>query len=595
MRGKRDAWDYCRTALGAALVICAFVGASACSRASQPGSAVEAREKQEVEQGLGPGDWASCFAPMAVTRIATSVVHFAQLPGAPTPEFTLPKDAEIAIEDSGTIAGGQSQALPSAQVAELKSRQVVISKGALRLTQGGGSYYLSPTGAEGIFLNFAATELVRVLFPDGVQVIRKDTKVYLVENAKAVFPDLPIRPLQLADIPLVRPLFTDSKEKLTPHYGAFSPLGVNVRIPRPASLDTKGVVGCVWSHGATKENGSKGIVTAATVGATGPGLVDLELPVDALRFWSSNWVQSITVALATVDGTYAGIGRAHYITPGWALVIATIITALLIIVVGLCIRKGEAGVFTSIFMGRDGTASISLLQMALWTIVAVWALIYVFMRTWTLLSMTPEVMGLLGFAGAATVGARLIASSRNPIEIQGGVASSVVQDPMRFKLAQLFQTTGQFDLVKLQLFVFTMLIAAYVLVRVLRDGEFPQLDPNFLLLMGITNGVYIANKYVGLSVFDKARGLKAEADLLQERVANVDSEIATLEQRKATLTQDQATATQAGNTAQVVVVATQLAKIETQLNAERAKIEALKAARDDKLNAYQKAIEELAK
>ena len=64
---------------------------------------------------------------------------------------------------------------------------------------------------------------------------------------------------------------------------------------------------------------------------------------------------------------------------------------------------------------------------------------------------------------------------------------------MRF-WALLENERGMFDLFKLQLFMFTLLIAAYVAFRVVRQSAFPIIDTEFLLLMGISNGLYVGSK-----------------------------------------------------------------------------------------------------
>jgi hypothetical protein len=142
--------------------------------------------------------------------------------------------------------------------------------------------------------------------------------------------------------------------------------------------------------------------------------------------------------------------------------------------------------FMGALVGHNGEPSISQFQILLWTGVTVFSLVYVLARTSDLVVMTPEVMGLLGFAGAGSIAARWIGSTN-----RAGLRPEKLK-PLPFWY--IAETDGALDLFKLQLLVFTVLIAGYVVLRVLMDAAFPKLDPNFLLLMGVANGLYVGSK-----------------------------------------------------------------------------------------------------
>ena len=54
---------------------------------------------------------------------------------------------------------------------------------------------------------------------------------------------------------------------------------------------------------------------------------------------------------------------------------------------------------------------------------------------------------------------------------------------------------SSFDLMKLQLFVFTIVIGVYVVWRITDTATFPALDTNTLLLLGVSQGIYVGGKF----------------------------------------------------------------------------------------------------
>jgi hypothetical protein len=174
-------------------------------------------------------------------------------------------------------------------------------------------------------------------------------------------------------------------------------------------------------------------------------------------------------------------------------------------------------------MGQDGDPSLSLWQMLVWTIVTVWGMFYVFIVSGSLLVLTPEVMGLLGIAGTGSVLARFIAGSAGSTSQRAGTPAA--QRPAN-GLLQMLCTNGQFDLLKLQLFVFTAIVAIYVISRIADAAAFPALDANTLLLMGVSEGVYIASKAASSTGIARAVALKAEFEVNAEQQKGLDARLA---------------------------------------------------------------------
>jgi len=114
--------------------------------------------------------------------------------------------------------------------------------------------------------------------------------------------------------------------------------------------------------------------------------------------------------------------------------------------------------------------------------------------------------------------------------------------PASFSWRQLLETGGRFDLLKLQLLVFTLLIVLYVIYRVAREGAFPALDENFLLLMGVSNGVYLGSKLTGPTPAQVAEAQNQIADQLQKITKDMEARAAAIAARRAAIVTELAAA-----------------------------------------------------
>lgn len=153
-------------------------------------------------------------------------------------------------------------------------------------------------------------------------------------------------------------------------------------------------------------------------------------------------------------------------------------------------------------MGTDGQPSLSLFQIFFWTVITVWAMIYVYVITGDLLTMTTSMMALLGIADTGSVIARGISSDDQTVRNDRTLDIVAAQTPHSFW--QMLATNGKFDLLKLQLFVFTMKVGVYGLWRIANTGSFPDLDSNTLLLLGVSQGVCVGSKLAGSTALARA-------------------------------------------------------------------------------------------
>ena len=139
--------------------------------------------------------------------------------------------------------------------------------------------------------------------------------------------------------------------------------------------------------------------------------------------------------------------------------------------------------------GKHGSASLSLAQVLLWTVLVFSASFYVLVVSGKLLDLTDEVLMLVGIAGGSSVIAKITAAAKG-----GNGVKSVAPAPRDPKWLDLFQTGGRPDLTKVQMALFTTLAAIFVTAKIYGTLEFPELPAGLLTLIGISNGVYLGAK-----------------------------------------------------------------------------------------------------
>lgn len=253
-------------------------------------------------------------------------------------------------------------------------------------------------------------------------------------------------------------------------------------------------------------------------GVVDVALTDMQIPQ------GFDGVRNVRIAVAVADGSAIAVGGLNLVGRAVAGVVSVLFTAALLWVVmwgraqQISTANGDRPYGSGLFIGTDGDPSLSLFQIFFWTVMTVWGYFYVFIVAGTLLALSTGVMALLGIAGTGTVLARWAAVS--------GRSSSLgeTRKTTDSSFWSMLNTNGDFDLLKLQLFVFTVVIGLYVMCRIADAAAFPELDTNTLLLLGVSQGVYITGKLVSNSKLSTLQAIRAELDLLSEANINLTKE-----------------------------------------------------------------------
>jgi len=151
----------------------------------------------------------------------------------------------------------------------------------------------------------------------------------------------------------------------------------------------------------------------------------------------------------------------------------------------------QSGSFLRIIANPDGSASLSQFQIILWTMLVGCSAIYVMALGGNLIDISSGTLTLLGISGAAALGANLKAR-----QDAAGAPAEPAKPQATPRWADLvLGGDRQIDMSRVQMMFFTCVSATFVGLTVATREIIPPIPDTYLLLMGISNGVYFLNKY----------------------------------------------------------------------------------------------------
>jgi hypothetical protein len=155
-----------------------------------------------------------------------------------------------------------------------------------------------------------------------------------------------------------------------------------------------------------------------------------------------------------------------------------------------------------VIANKEGYASLSQFQMMLWTFVVAASVVYVMSLTGMLIDVPSGMLVLLGISGAATVGTQLQEASRRPV-LQVQAVSTTTRRP---QWSDLVMGDGEIDVARVQMLFFTLISAAFVLIKIISSYALPDIPAGIQILMGVSNGVYFGSKLAGGGIKSEAGG-----------------------------------------------------------------------------------------
>jgi hypothetical protein len=118
--------------------------------------------------------------------------------------------------------------------------------------------------------------------------------------------------------------------------------------------------------------------------------------------------------------------------------------------------------------------------------------IYVMTLSGNLISISEGTLILLGIASGTALAARVPALGQTSLIPADPAAVPVTPEWSDLLIPD--RALQEIDVTRLQMLAFTLITAAFVLIKVVVDYEIPSIPTNFLVLMGISNGVYVGGR-----------------------------------------------------------------------------------------------------
>jgi hypothetical protein len=172
---------------------------------------------------------------------------------------------------------------------------------------------------------------------------------------------------------------------------------------------------------------------------------------------------------------------------------------------------------------QDGFASLSQFQILLWTVTIGASAVYVMVLSGNLINLTDGTLVLLGIAGGAALLARVpggqlqsaaqnaptqaavpavapvvapaVAAAVAPAAAPAVAAAAVpAVNPKPPRWSDLVIVDRTIDITRVQMLIFTLISAAFVILKVLVGYTIPDIPLNFQMLMGISNGIYVIGR-----------------------------------------------------------------------------------------------------
>ena len=167
----------------------------------------------------------------------------------------------------------------------------------------------------------------------------------------------------------------------------------------------------------------------------------------------------------------------------------------------------------AITQGVHARASLSKLQLFFFTLVVLWVVVDLFVKTGQLTGLSSDVLVLLGIGAAGTAGGKVTALAKRRLAFEnwawligkGWIKESIERETKTRKpeFGDLLRSGGEFDISKFQLLVFSLVVGAALIYFAASSGAVAQdfsayeIPAEYLGLIGLSQVVYIGGKAVG--------------------------------------------------------------------------------------------------
>ena len=180
--------------------------------------------------------------------------------------------------------------------------------------------------------------------------------------------------------------------------------------------------------------------------------------------------------------------------------------------------------------GVFGEASMSQVQVLLFTFIVAGLLFQLWLRTGVLSNISEQLLILIGISAVGAGGAKFTGTIKTSLSdttaqyLIGKGWYSWVQEPLHnhATLAKLLLTDSRLDVYKFQMAIFTVVVAFYVIWAGQTDLSQVKISETMLYLIGISQGVYVGGKAITDRTTDLESAVAKMIDL-EKQIQSVGS------------------------------------------------------------------------
>ncbi|WP_448874534.1 hypothetical protein [Desulfobulbus propionicus] len=140
--------------------------------------------------------------------------------------------------------------------------------------------------------------------------------------------------------------------------------------------------------------------------------------------------------------------------------------------------------------GRNGVYSLGKSQMAFWGLLVMLSFIGLWVLTGSMERIPEQVLALLGISGGTGLGSLLITTSK-----LGDQAPRLSNSTARDFLRDILDDGNGFSLHRMQVAIWTIILGLVFIISVNKVMSMPEFPETLLLLMGLSNGLYLGFKF----------------------------------------------------------------------------------------------------
>ncbi len=200
------------------------------------------------------------------------------------------------------------------------------------------------------------------------------------------------------------------------------------------------------------------------------------------RLWGKLEINNVTVAVSGQEPIPTSVWKFYLLLTSRQIgYFAIVFLAFIFISMALLVKRSNI-----IRAGADGSPfSLSQSQLAFWTLLVSFSIIYVWAVTEEFPQITFSTLGLLGISVATTAGAKMVTYSR--------------KEPPTYKTSKGFiidilSDETSVNIHRFQMGLWTLILGVIFIVKVIDQLKIPEFSEDLLILMGISSGTYVLLK-----------------------------------------------------------------------------------------------------